>query len=660
MANSGLTFLDSLLASAVGATGPRGATGVAGPAGGPTGSQGAQGSPGPTGPYGVQGFTGSIGVTGVQGVTGPTGPRGNTGAQGPTGQGVTGPTGPVGSTGPVGGIGVTGPQGAIGPVGTQGPQGSLGLTGPAGAAGSGAGPQGSPGVTGPTGPTGSRGATGTQGVTGVTGPAGPTGQIGPTGPSGVQGSQGSPGVTGVQGPTGVGLPIGTGVTGGHLAVGTAGRLGFANDVRIGTDGRSIEIGALGATGAATIGLYRGPNSSSVPLVAARNAAGNANINAVGVAADDATYFGDLTSAALYLLSGAGIGFRLGGANVDAASLSTTQFNLKNIPLTIPSGGYLQMGGGASGAGAGNTYVADPLNIVTVLAALPADGGTVLLRPGDYGPITVTQASSTSRITLAAQPASGIPGQGGPVVRMKVNWSPTGTPSLTLAGIQLYNGGGANCVSLNSSAAGPDIIIVNCQVMSGLISCTTANVVLDNVDTAINGQVIAASLVIRNGSKLRSSISGGTTTRVEMSQFLSPAATVHTSVGTLAMDQYSLDFFGMSRSKLGGSGPLRVEAGMQIGGVLGDASQNLCPPTGALWFVPGANSADRTYTLRPESVNDGQCVYVENRDSSANAKIIATVTGTPSGTVATLTANMGHVFLHTANVGFNIVSRYPIV
>jgi hypothetical protein len=650
---SDLTFLDALFGDALGATGPRGATGPAGPAGGPTGQQGIQGSPGPTGPYGVQGATGSIGVTGVQGPTGPTGSMGSTGPRGVTGPvGPTGPTGPVGSTGTQGPIGSTGPQGGVGGVGTLGPQGSPGTTGPIGAAGSGLGPQGSPGLVGTAGPTGVQGVTGPQGVTGTTGPAGPTGQLGPTGPTGPAGAQGSPGNTGIQGPTGVGIPIGSGPTGGHLAVGTAGRLAFANDVIVGPDGRSVAIGPQGATGAAQSGLYRGPNNST--LVSARNAAGGADVAAVAVDGSNVVVLGGAgTPNATRVYANATTNFTVAINGIDEYVFDAALASLTGNSLSIPSGGYFQMGAGVSGVGAANTYICDANNLAAVLAALPSSGGTILLRPGVYS-ITVTQTSG-SRISMVALADSGLPAlNGGPTVDMSIQWAASGAPALTLVGVNLISSG----LFQSGSASGAVCVLRNCTAPSAAIDLRLG-VSLTLYNTSASN-VWASALQLKNESSVTGSLMGGTASRIEQSQILSPAGTVHTSVGTLAMDQYSADFFGTSRSKLGGSGPIRSLAGYQIGGLLGDANSNVCPPTGAIWMIPGTNTADRTYTLRPESASDQQAVIIENRDSSGNAKIVATVTGTPSGTIATLPANMGQVFIHSLNIGFAPGARYPLV
>jgi collagen type VII alpha len=115
-------------------------------------------------------FVSPGGVAGVTGVTGPTGPQGAQGSPG-----ITGTTGPTGPQGAQGSPGVTGATGPTGPQGSQGIQGSPGVTG----------------VTGPTGPQGNQGIQGSPGVTGATGPTGP------------QGNQGPPGVTGVTGLPGI-------------------------------------------------------------------------------------------------------------------------------------------------------------------------------------------------------------------------------------------------------------------------------------------------------------------------------------------------------------------------------------------------------------------------------------------------------------------------
>ena len=658
MANQSLTFLDALVANALGPTGPQGPTGPAGPSGGPTGPQGPQGSPGPTGPYGVQGPTGSIGVTGVQGPTGPTGQMGPTGPQGVTGpQGQTGPTGPLGPTGVQGIQGVTGPQGPVGPIGTQGIQGSPGQTGTIGPAGSGLGPQGSPGVTGPTGPTGPRGNTGPQGVTGVTGPQGPTGQLGPTGPTGPQGAQGTPGVTGLQGPTGgVGLPFSGGVTGGHIAVGTNGALAFVDGVRVGSDGRSVALGSAGATASAQSGQIRITNNSTGAVVS--RGAGNYDVTLVnGVDNFDVGRIGDASNLAKLnfdVKSGGDYGLYVNGQL--EYDLTPTIANLKNNNLSLPTGGYIQMGAGVSGPGAANTYVCDPNNIASVLASLPSDGGTLLLRPGHYGTVNFTSAAG-SRIALAAHADCGLPGMGGPQALIRVSWGPSGNAALSLTGLYLSAEGTASSAFQTTSSASGDCIIKDCY-SDGI--CAFQSGVSLTVDGSDLFAAWASALTVKNGSKIRNSLQGGTATRIELSQILTPPGTVLTSVGTLAMDQYSIDFFGASRSKFGGSGPIRSLAGLQFGGLLGDASQNVCPPTGGLWVIPGTNTADRTYTLRPESVGDQQSVVIENRDSSANAKIIATVTGIASGTIATLAANMGQVFTHSLSFGFQVGAAYPLV
>lgn len=576
----------------------------------------------------------------------------------------------MGSTGPQGPQGLTGPQGQIGPQGAQGTQGSAGVTGPTGAPGapgSGAGPQGSPGVTGPqgaTGVTGQRGATGTQGVTGVTGPQGPTGQAGPTGPTGPAGSQGSPGVTGLQGPTGVGLPIGTGVTGNHLAVGTAGRLAFANDVVVGSDGRSIAFGANGATAAANTGLLRTPYNSTI--VESRGSSGTFEVPVlrygVGGVTDAIIIGGGSEGVAGIQLETTTGSTKIKSATVleydFAPSVADWQFNdLTNLGnVGIPSG-YLRMGPSSTND---QVVIVNPGNIAAAVAALPASGGTLLLRPGVYGTVDITSTTG-SRITIAALGYGSTQAFGGPQVDIRIGWAATGTPHLTLAGLNLNKSSGvagsSNAVAqFSTTPSGAVCVVRDCNVIGRIDLRVGVSLVLDNTDAET---AWAAALELRNGSKIRDTIMSGTATSVRLTEFLSAAGAVQTSVGTLAMDQYSFDSFAASRSKMSGSGPLRTVAGIQAGAILPDANAAIGIPTGGIWLVPGTNSADRTYTVVPGSAQDQVTFMIENRDSSSNAKIISTTTGTPSGTIATLAANMGHVFKYTLNVGVALQSRYPL-
>jgi hypothetical protein len=425
-------------------------------------------------------------------------------------------------------------------------------------------------------------------------------------------------------------------------------------VLIGSDGRSLIIGANGGTSAAQTGDVRLDNAAAI---AWRKLGAAADITGITVGSDNVVYVGDSTNAAeLDLRSPATIDLDFATGSNPAFRFSPTLFNANAANIGQPSGGYQQWGGGASGVGAGNTYVVDPSNIATVLSALPSDGGTLLLRPGLYGTVAVTQ-STGSRVTLTAQADGGAPSFGGPQPVLTLSWSPTGTPSLTVSGCALQ--GSPNAASASSAGTGAECTLRNCVVLSGTIAMRSGTVILtlDNTDAQ---NVWAAALTLKNGSKIRGNIMGGTTTSVSMSQFLSPAATVFTSVGTFALDPYSLDFFGAARGKLGGSGPLRAVAGPQFGGVLGNADAPIFGPSGTIWQIPGTNTADRTYTFSPVGSSDLQMLMIENRDSSSFAKIIATQTGTPSGTVATLTSQMGHIFQHVANLGLSLVGRYPLV
>jgi len=448
------------------------------------------------------------------------------------------------------------------------------------------------------------------------------------------------------------------VTGGHLAIGTAGTLGFAKDVRLGSDGGSVEFGAQGATGAAQSGFVRGPYSTT-SLVSARGSTGTFDVPVVRYTT------GDVPDTVIVGGGTEGVrGLQLettsGSAKIKIATIGEYEFSpvmadwqqndLRNVGnVGIPSG-YLQMGPTAS---SNATWIVNPGNIVAILAGLPAGGGTLLLSPGNYGVVNITQTGS-SQLTLAAFSDSTYPIAGTNRPNIAIGWFPTNTPTLTLSGIYL-NGNGSNALNQNTSA-NTNLFLNDCLVtgtvdvrLGGMVTCRGTE----------SDSILASSLILKDGSRIRGAFSAGTATRVEMSQVLTPAATVQTSVGTLAMDQYSLDFFGASRSKLGGSGPMRAIAGPQFGGVLPDANANVSAPTGTVWFVPGTNSADRTYTLGQVGVTDGMVVAIENRDSSANAKIISTVTGTPSGTIATLAANMGQIFKHTALVGWNPGSRYQL-
>jgi hypothetical protein len=314
---------------------------------------------------------------------------------------------------------------------------------------------------------------------------------------------------------------------------------------------------------------------------------------------------------------------------------------------MPSGGALQMGSTPNE----QTWIVTPATFTTAMAAIGAGKSTLLLRAGDYQGQTII-TSAGSNITLAAYQGAGRAVVGA-APQITFGWSPGAGSALTLRGLYIAGSGTSGVAQLTSAAA--SLIIQDCYG--------------DTIDARLGGMVTldnsnvkdarASSVESRNGSVIRSQLMGGTTTRMDLTQLQSPAGTVHTSVGTLAMDQYSLDFFGSSRSKLGGSGPMRALEGMQFGGVLPDANATISAPTGVVWFIPGTNSADRTYTLGQVGVSDGASVMVENRDSSGNAKIIYAATGVPSGTIATMPANMGQVFKHTASVGWNAGARYQL-
>jgi hypothetical protein len=450
------------------------------------------------------------------------------------------------------------------------------------------------------------------------------------------------------------------MTGNHLAVGTAGRVAFAPDVVIGSDGRSIAIGAMGATGAADSGMFRFAKSPGdlVNYIAHDGSTKNAFAVSGNQSSFTDVYVGnaDPTSGNETLYVGTKVSTRFFVGNTDIAQVTSSGLSLTNKNISMPSGGYIHMGGGASGAGAANTYICDPQNIATVLAALPSSGGTLLLRPGRYGTVTISQ-SANSLIALAALAGGG--GRfGGPVPQLAISWVPAAGSGLTLSDLFLINDGVNNCLTQEVAGAAAATLNVNrCSAVGAIDARRGGMVTIDNCET---DGVYGSSVRIRNDSRIRGAIMGGSTTRFEQSIFESPAGTVHTSVGTLAIDAYSVDSFATSRSRLAGSGPLRALAGMQIGGILGDANAQIMGPTGPLWLVPGTNTGNRDYTFHPTGFQDQSTLFVECRDTSSNFKNIVTQTGTPSGTIATLINGQGHIFKYTVGAGLAFQSRYALI
>jgi hypothetical protein len=441
------------------------------------------------------------------------------------------------------------------------------------------------------------------------------------------------------------------MTGGHLAVGTAGALAFANDVRIGSDGRSIAIGPQGGTGAATTGYVRLANGGAgggAGAVMARGA--SADINLVSLLSDDVVRVGDTAAAELDLNSSSILDVNFSGDG-PAYRFGSSALDLRNKNLSLPTGGYIHMAGGQSGPGAQTTYVCDPNSFAARLAALPSTGGTLELLPGNYGTQTITQTGGN--ITIAFMNGGVAPNSSGPRANIAISWVTSGTPVLNLVGLNLI--GSPNAMA-QFTAAAATLTLTNCVVRGTIDARLGAMLTLDNTDAE---SVWGSALELRNGSKVRGGMMNGTATRAELAQFQSPAGTVHTSVGTLAMDPGTLDTFLSSRSKLGGSGPIKTTAGMAFGGLLGDVDATIYPATGPIWAVAGTNTGNRIYYLVATGAGDSTTVIVENRDSSAFTKSIYAPTGTPSGTIATLSANMGHVFKHTPLAGYALQSRYGL-